>query len=83
MIQAENQDGAYLVIQKSGPFDIEGSVARNWLREPLNPNRKPNSAGLKPYWNGDDVTSRPRDVWLIDLPLGIIKVTCSPKLYQS
>ncbi|MDR6846817.1 class I SAM-dependent DNA methyltransferase [Sphingomonas sp. BE137] len=73
----ENADGAYLGIQKSGPFDIPGSIARAWLAEPLNPNRQPNSAVLKPYWNGDDVTSRPRDVWLIDLPLGLAEAEAS------
>lgn len=67
----ENRDGAYLGIQKSGPFDIAGPVARAWMREPLNPNGRPNSDVLKPYWNGDDLTGRPRDMWLIDLPLGL------------
>lgn len=67
----ENADGAFLGIQKSGPFDVPGEIARRWMSEPVNPNGIPNSAILKPYWNGDDVTSRPRDVWLIDLPLGL------------
>jgi len=75
--QPENRDGAYLGIQKSGPFDVPGATARAWLREPLNPNQQPNSAVLKPYWNGDDVTSRPRDVWLIDLPLGLSEAEAS------
>jgi len=43
------------------------------MREPLNPNGRPNAEVLKPYWNGDDLTARPRDVWLIDLPLGLTK----------
>lgn len=69
--QRENVGSAYLGIQKSGPFDVPGTKARAWLAEPLNPNSQPNSSILKPYWNGDDVTSRPRDYWLIDLPLGL------------
>ena len=77
VIQPENRDAAYLGIQKSGPFDVPGSTAREWLLEPLNPNRQPNSAVLKPYWNGDDVTARPRDVWLIDLPLGLSEADAS------
>jgi type II restriction/modification system DNA methylase subunit YeeA len=76
-VRPENRDGAYLGIQKSGPFDVPGATAREWLREPLNPNQKPNSAVLKPYWNGDDVTARPRDVWLIDLPLGLSEAEAS------
>lgn len=75
--QPENSDAAYLGIQKSGPFDVPGTTARAWLREPLNPNRQPNALVLKPYWNGDDVTSRPRDVWLIDLPLGLPEADAS------
>ncbi|MFW2830909.1 class I SAM-dependent DNA methyltransferase [Sphingomonas sp. ID0503] len=76
-ILSENNDGAFLGIQKSGPFDVPGTVAREWLREPMNPNGQSNSAVLKPYWNGDDVTSRPRDVWLIDLPLGTSETDAS------
>lgn len=69
----ENVEGAFLGIQKSGPFDVPGEVARAWMREPSNPNGRENAEVLKPYWNGDDVTGRPRDVWFIDLPLGLSK----------
>lgn len=69
----ENRNGAFLGIQKSGPFDVPGTVARAWMAEPANPNGRSNKEVLKPYWNGDDVTSRPRDVWFIDLPLGLSK----------
>lgn len=67
----QNAAAAYLGIQKSGPFDVPGTTARAWLAEPVNPNGRPNADVLKPYWNGDDVTGRPRDVWFIDLPLGL------------
>lgn len=67
----ENSDSAFLGIQKSGPFDVPGTFAREWLLEPINPNGKANRNVLRPYWNGDDLTGRPRDVWLIDLPLGL------------
>lgn len=73
----ENKNGAFLGIQKSGPFDVSGEVARAWIREPTNPNGRANSEVLKPYWNGDDVTGRPRDYWLIDLPLGLSKAQAS------
>jgi hypothetical protein len=69
----ENRDGAFLGIQKSGPFDVPGEVARAWMKEPLNPNGHSNAEVLKPYWNGDDLTGRPRDIWFIDLPLGLSK----------
>lgn len=69
----ENRNAAFLGIQKSGPFDVPGEVARAWMREPANPNGQRNTEVLKPYWNGDDVTGRPRDMWFIDLPLGLDK----------
>jgi type II restriction/modification system DNA methylase subunit YeeA len=64
----DNEGCSLLGIQKSGPFDIPGDLARKWLKMPLNPNGRPNSDVLKPYWNGDDVTSGPRDMWIIDFP---------------
>ena len=69
----ENKDGAFLGIQKSGPFDVTGTLARTWMSEPANPNGRSNAEVLKPYWNGDDVTGRPRDMWFIDLPLGLTR----------
>lgn len=77
----QNRDGAFLGIQKSGPFDVPGALARVWMAEPANPNGKTNSAVLKPYWNGDDLTGRPRDMWFIDLPLGLNKSDAA--LYAS
>jgi len=67
----ENRGKSMLGIQKSGPFDINGTTARQMLSCPTNPNNMKNSAVLRPYWNGDDLTSRPRDVWFIDLPRGL------------
>ena len=65
----ENRNSAFLGIQKSGPFDVPGDIARDWMAEPVNPNGRGNLEVLKPYWNGDDLTGRPRDMWFIDLPL--------------
>lgn len=79
-----NANAAFLGIQKSGPFDVPGKLARQWLLEPSNPNGQPNSAILRPYWNGDDVTGRPRDYWLIDLPVGLTEAEASlfPSLFD-
>jgi hypothetical protein len=41
------------------------------MSEPVNPNGRSDAEVLKPYWNGDDVTGRPRDMWFVDLPLGL------------
>ena len=63
-----NENGAvsFVGIQKSGPFDVAGALARSWLTEPLNANGRPNSDVLRPHRNGLDITRRCRDIWLID-----------------
>ena len=45
---SENRNGAFLGIQKSGPFDVPGVVARAWMAEPANPNGRSNKEVLKP-----------------------------------
>jgi hypothetical protein len=69
--QAENEGISFLGIQTTGPHDVDGDFARTLLAAPSNPNGEPNAAILKPYWNGDDLTGRPRDRWLLDFPLGL------------
>jgi type II restriction/modification system DNA methylase subunit YeeA len=64
----ENRSGSLLGIQKSGPFDIEGTTARQWLRLPVNPNGRSNADVLKPYKNGDEIVGGSADRWLIDFP---------------
>jgi type II restriction/modification system DNA methylase subunit YeeA len=53
-------------MMKAGPFDIDGSLARKMLSDPVNPNGKPNSNVVKRRLGGQDVTGRPRDGWIID-----------------
>ena len=61
----ENASTAYLGIQKTGPFDLPGAEARAWLGQP-NINGRPNTDVVKPWYNGLDITRRPRDMWIID-----------------
>ena len=61
----ENEGTAFLGIQKTGPFDIPGELARQWLRLP-NPHGRSNSEVVKPWFNGLDITRRNRDFWIID-----------------
>ncbi|MDP1901539.1 MAG: hypothetical protein Q8K96_13955 [Rubrivivax sp.] len=61
----ENANTSYLGIQKTGPFDLPGDVARRWLAQP-NPNQRPNSDVVRPWFNGLDVTRRNRDMWIVD-----------------
>jgi type II restriction/modification system DNA methylase subunit YeeA len=63
---SQNSSVSFLGIQKSGPFDIAGNLARTWMRLAMNPNGRSNSEVLKPYWNGSDISDRPRDFWIID-----------------
>lgn len=51
--------------QKIGAFDIEGELARQWLKLPNLSNGRPNCEVIKPSWNGLDVAC-PRDGWIID-----------------
>ncbi|MDP2809984.1 MAG: class I SAM-dependent DNA methyltransferase [Rhodocyclaceae bacterium] len=61
----DNAGAAYLGIQKTGPFDIPGELARQWLQQP-NPHGRPNNEVVKPWFNGLDITRRNRDYWIID-----------------
>ncbi len=68
---SENRGFGYVGVQKSGPFDIPGDLARQWALMPTNPNGRRNSDILKPTWNGRDVTTSRRDIWFIDFPRGL------------
>ena len=61
----ENAGRSFIGDQKSGPFDVSGSLAREWLAQPLNPNGRANSDVLLPWSNGMDVTRRPSGRWII------------------
>ena len=63
---ARNQSTAFLGVNKNGPFDISGDLAREWLRFPANPNGRPNADILKPRINGMDLTRRSCGQWIID-----------------
>ena len=61
----ENAGMAFIGTQKNGPFDVPGEIARRWLVQP-NPNGKPNSDVVRPWVNGQDITTRLSDTWIID-----------------
>ena len=60
-----NQGIAFAGIFKDGPFNIPGDLAKQWLQLPTNPNGRPNSDVLKPWFNGIDVTRRSTGQWVI------------------
>jgi len=61
----ENAGVAFQGSVKVGEFDMPGELARNWLKQP-NPNGRSNSDVLRPLRNARDLTSKPRDIWLVD-----------------
>ena len=62
----QNRNTAFVGDQKSGPFDVPGRLARQWLQLPRNPNGRPNADVLKPWVNGRDIVQRPSGRWIID-----------------
>ena len=75
----ENANTSYLGIQKTGPFDVSGELGRSWLGQP-NPNGRPNSEIVKPWFNGLDITRRQRDMWIIDFGTDMAEAEAS--LYE-
>ena len=63
---ARNAGVAFMGDTKGGPFDVPGNLAHEWLREPANPNGRPNSDVLKPWMNGMAITRRSTDKWIVD-----------------
>ncbi len=51
---------------KAGSFEIPYETAKSWLLLPINPNGKSNSHVLFPWVNGQDITRRPSNTWIID-----------------
>jgi type II restriction/modification system DNA methylase subunit YeeA len=65
----ENFTTSFIGIQKTGQFEIEGEVARQWLKLPSNPNGKRNNEVVKPWANGIEIARRPTDMWILDFGL--------------
>jgi type II restriction/modification system DNA methylase subunit YeeA len=65
---SSNAKLSFMGVTKSGPFDIDGSVARKILGLP-NPNGRPNSDVLRLSINGADLARRSTDSWIINFGL--------------
>ena len=76
-----NMGVAFMGDTKGGPFDVPGEQAREWLREPANPNGRPNSDVLGPWMNGMDVTRRPADKWIVDFGWNMVREEAA--LYEA
>jgi type II restriction/modification system DNA methylase subunit YeeA len=62
----ENRRISFMGNKKHGPFEATEETAEQWMTLPLNPNGRPNSDVVRPWWNGLDVTRRPRSMWIVD-----------------
>ncbi len=62
----ENLNVAFMGDTKGGAFDVPGELARAWLQLPTNPNGRANAEVLRPWRNGQDITRRSADKWIID-----------------
>ncbi|MFT8418998.1 MAG: class I SAM-dependent DNA methyltransferase [Acetobacter sp.] len=78
---ANNGDIAFQGTISYGPFEIPGAEARDLLALPANPNGRPNSDVVRPWTNGQDITRRPSDHWIILFPDGISPEEAA--LYES
>ena len=76
-----NAGVAFMGDTKGGPFDVPGDLAREWLREPANPNGRPNSDVLAPWMNGMAVTRRPSDKWIVDFGWNMVREEAA--LYEA
>ena len=76
-----NMGVAFMGDTKGGPFDVPGEQAREWLREPANPNGRPNSDVLGRWMNGMDVTRRPSDKWIVDFGWSMVQEEAA--LYEA
>jgi hypothetical protein len=61
----ENTAASFEGTKKYGDFDIPGDMARQWLRLP-NPHGLSSALVIRPWRNGQDLTKRPSDTWIVD-----------------
>ena len=76
----ENAGVAFQGPEKNGAFDIEGELARQWLKLP-NPNARSNCDVLKPRYNGIDLARRYFGGWVIDF--GTSMTETESALYEA
>lgn len=75
-----NAGSSYIGVFINGAFEIDGDVARSWLKLPANVNGRSNSDVLKPTVNGSDLLKGRSDKWLIDF--GVEMNEADASLYE-
>jgi type II restriction/modification system DNA methylase subunit YeeA len=66
----ENARTAYIADVKGGLFDISAELASQMLSAP-NPDGRANADVVRPWANGQDLTGRPRGMWIVDFGLNM------------
>ncbi len=61
----ENLGYCFVGSQKGGAFEVSGFLARSWLALP-NVNGRSTSEVVRPWANGQDLTRRSSDQWIVD-----------------
>ncbi|MEP3946678.1 DNA methyltransferase [Ascidiaceihabitans sp.] len=61
-----NRNTAFQGPVKVGPFDVEGDIARIWLKAPVNPDGQKNDAVVFPLLNGSDIAKRSSGRWIVN-----------------
>ena len=60
-----NANASFIGAQQNGPFDVPGTLAREWIASPSLADTSIASV-VKRWSNGKDITTRPTDHWLVD-----------------
>ncbi len=76
----ENYAAAFKDAEKSGAFEIDGNLARQWL-SCSNPHGRSNAEVLLPWRNESDLSDRPKDHWVIDY--GVNMPLSDAAMYQE
>ncbi len=72
----QNSGLCFIGTQKGGAFEVSGALARDWLRLP-NVNGLSNALVVKPWLNGQDITGRGSDQWIVDFGNDIVETDAS------
>ena len=76
----ENAELCFIGTQRGGAFDLSPEDARRMLQAPINPSGFSNSDVIKRWMNAADITSRPREMFIIDFGTNMSETTAS--LYE-
>jgi type II restriction/modification system DNA methylase subunit YeeA len=62
----ENMGMSFMGVTPAGPFTVNDAQARELLAQPLNPNGRPNTDVVRPFFNGIDLARRQRQEWIVN-----------------